>query len=79
MNTVTLAVPAVVISEAGIEAVNCVELLKVVVRFDPFQCTTDPFTKLVPVTVRVNAGLPAVVEAGLMLVRVGAGLLMVKG
>lgn len=35
-------------------AVSCVELTNVVARADPFQSTTDPFTKFVPVTVSVN-------------------------
>lgn len=61
LDTVIEAVPADAISEAGMMAVNCVELTNVVLRADPFQLMTDaftPFTKFVPITVRVNpAGL----------------------
>src|SRR5580700_6539687 len=35
-------------------AVSCVELTKVVVRAEPFQSTTEPVTKFVPFTVKVN-------------------------
>ena len=49
------------------------------VRFEPFQRTTDPFTKLDPFTVRSKAGPPAEAEDGLRLVIVGMGLLIVKG
>ena len=79
MKTVTLTVPAVTMSEAGIEAVSRVALTKVVVRLEPPHFTTEPFTKLVPVTVRVKADPPAVVEEGLRPPIVGVGLLMVKG
>ena len=65
-------------SAAGIAAVNWVEKTNVVVRFDPFQRTTEPATKLVPLTVSVKAAPPAVADAGLRLVVVGAGLLIVK-
>jgi len=58
LDTVIDAVPAEVISEAGIVAVSCVELTNVVARGEPFQSTTEPFTKFAPFTVRVNpAGL----------------------
>jgi hypothetical protein len=46
----------------------------VVVRSTPFHRTLDPETKLLPVTVRVKAGPPAVVEDGVMLVMIGTGL-----
>lgn len=71
--TVTLAVPAVAMSEAGIAAVNCVALTKVVVRALPFHCTVEPLMKFVPLTVNVNAAPPAVAEVGLMFVSVGTG------
>ena len=78
-NTVTFTVPAVAISPAIIEAVNWVELTKVVVLLDPPHCTTEPLTKFVPLTVSVNPEFPAVVDEGLRLVIVGAaGGLMVK-
>jgi hypothetical protein len=76
VNTVTVAVPAVDMSVARIAAVNWVADTKVVVRFDPFHCTTEPLMKPVPVTASVNAGPPAVAETGLRLVVVGTGLLI---
>ena len=54
LDTVTDADPAEAISEAGIVAVSCVELTNVVARGEPFQSTTEPFTKFAPFTVRVN-------------------------
>ena len=56
--TVTEALPAAAISAAGIAAVSWVALTKVVVRFAPFQRTTEPLTKLLPFTVSVKAGPP---------------------
>jgi hypothetical protein len=76
--TVTEAVPAVAISVAAIAAVNCVDDTNVVVRFAPFQRTIDPGTKPVPLTASANEAPPAVPEAGLRLVVIGAGLLIVK-
>ena len=54
LDTVIDAAPAEAISEAGMEAVSCVELTNVVVRPELFQSTTEPFTKFVPLTVRMN-------------------------
>jgi hypothetical protein len=51
-------------------------------RLTPFQRTTAPFTKSEPSKVNVKPGLPAGVEAGDKLVKVGGGfppLVMVKG
>ena len=76
--TVTFAVPAVAISPAGIAAVSCVALTKVVVRALPFHRTVEPFTKLLPFTVSVNAAPPTVAAFGLRLVIAGTGLLIVK-
>jgi hypothetical protein len=76
--TVTLAVPAVSISPAEMEAVNFLELLKVVVRSDPFHCTLAAETKLEPFTVRVKPGSPATAELGLIPVTDGTGLLTVR-
>lgn len=73
VNTVTLAVPAVAMSEAGIAAVNCVALTNVVVRALPFHCTIEALVKFVPLTVKVNATPPATPELGLIAVVVGAG------
>ena len=75
LKTVTFAVPAVTISLAGMAASNRVLETKVVRRSLPFQRTTEPLTKFVPVMVRVNPPLPATAVAGLMVVIVGAGLL----
>ena len=51
---------------------------KVVGRSLPFQRTTELLTKFVPVMVRVKPPLPATAVAGLMLLIVGAGLVMVN-
>jgi hypothetical protein len=50
----------------------------VVGRFAVFHWTTEVGTKLLPVTVRVKAGPPAVVEVGERLAFVGEGLLIVR-
>ena len=76
--TVTGTVPALAMSEAVIAAVTFVLLTKVVVRAEPFHCTTEVETKFVPVTVRVNAVPPAVMLLGESDVSVGTGLLIVK-
>ena len=78
LNTVTLAVPAMAMSEARIEAVSWVEETYVVVRSAPFQRTTELETKFVPFTVSVKAGPPAVAELGLRLVVVGTKFVIVK-
>jgi len=69
--TVTLASPAVVRSLAGIAAVSCVSLTKVVGRGLPFHSTVAPGAKLLPVTVRVKAGAPTGAAAGASDVTVG--------
>jgi hypothetical protein len=71
--TVMLAVPAAAMSAAVIAAVNRVLLTKVVVRADPFHFTVEVLTKLLPLTVSVKAAPPAVADAGLRLVIMGAG------
>lgn len=76
VTTVTLAVPTLAMSVAGIAAVNCVALTKVVVRGLPFHCTVEPLTKLLPLTVKVKAAPPAVAPFGFKLVIEGRGLLM---
>ncbi len=58
LNTVTEAVPAVAMSAAVIDALNWVEETYVVVRFDPFQRTTELDLKPLPFTVNVNAAPP---------------------
>jgi hypothetical protein len=79
--TVTLDVPGLATSAEGICATNCVAEIKLVGRLAPFHLTTDVPTKLLPVTVSTNAGLPAFVAPGLMLVScgAGAGAVMVNG
>jgi len=76
--TVTNAVPAAATFAAGTMAVSLVEETNVVARAEPFQLTVEVETKLVPLTVRVNWADPAVVEAGLIEVVVGTGLLIVN-
>src|SRR6266850_756366 len=73
LRTVTVAVPAVATSAAPIAAVSCVVLTKVVGRAAPFQLTVAPETKLLPVTVSVNAGLPAATLDGLIAAIAGPG------
>ena len=62
LKTVTLAVPALAKSAAGIVALNCVALPKVVVRSAPFQRTLEVLTKFVPITVSVRSALPTSAE-----------------
>src|SRR5260370_15779975 len=57
--TVTVAEPAAATSAAPIAAVSCAALTKVVALAVPFHCTAEPATKFVPLTVSVNAPLPA--------------------
>jgi hypothetical protein len=64
--------PALTMSPAEIAALNCVPLTNVVTRLFPPHRTTEPLTKLVPLTVSVNAELPATTEFGLILVIVAA-------
>ncbi len=67
-------------SAALMLAVNWVLDTNVVGRAPPTQYTVDPpGSKPVPFTVRVKAGPPAVADAGLKLVMVGTGLLIVNG
>ena len=67
------AVPIEAISEAGMEAVNCMLLIKVVVRSALFQRIMEPATKLFPFTVRVKDDPPTKAEAGLRFVVPGTG------
>ena len=73
LTTVTGTVPATAMSAAAIAAVNRVELTNVLVRAAPFQRTLEPLTKLVPLTVSVNAGPPAATLFGDSELTVGAG------
>lgn len=74
LNTVILIVPGLARSPAGIAAVSCELLTKVVGRFCPPQLITDEGTKLLPLTVNVNDPLPTSAEVGLRLVNCGSGL-----
>ena len=60
-------------SAAVIAAVNCVALTNVVVRELPFHRTTELLTKLLPVTVSVNAPEPALAVFGEIDVSTGTG------
>src|SRR5450755_4323859 len=71
--TVTPGVPAVLMSLARMEAVNCVALTKVVARALPLKLTTDEFMKFVPITVSVKPPLPVNANAGCNVVTVGTG------
>src|SRR6267142_1978970 len=74
LNTATDAVPAVARTVAGMDNVSCNAEPNIVVRFAPFQPTTDePATKFVPFTVNVNAASPTVADVGLRPVVVGTG------
>jgi hypothetical protein len=64
LTTVTEAVLAVAMSEAGMLAVNCDPFTKLVVRGLPFQFTTEPDTKPVPFTVSVNPAPPGATASG---------------
>jgi hypothetical protein len=76
--TVTLAVPAAVISDARIAAVTCKLLTNVVVRLAPLNWTVAPFTKPVPFTVSVNDPEPAKTAEGDNEESAGTALLTVK-
>ena len=74
LTTVTLAVPREARSVAGMAAVSCVPLTKVVGRSCPFHLTTAPETKPEPVTVSVNPGVPTAAVFGPRLEITGAGM-----
>src|SRR5882762_5030078 len=78
VTTVTDAVAAAARSEAGIAAVSCVALTKVVVRVAPFQRTLEPLTKLLPFRVRVKAAPPTLALEGESDVSEGAGVVIVN-
>lgn len=69
--TSTAKLPAAAMSEAGIEAVNCVALTNVVVLADPTQATVAPETNPLPFTVSVKALPPATAVDGASEVRDG--------
>ena len=64
LTTVTELVPAVAMSAASMVAFSCDVLAKVVARALPFHFTTEPETKPVPFTVRVNVGPPGADASG---------------
>ena len=73
LNTVTEGLPAVAMSLAGIAAVNCAVLTKVVVLATPFQRTCELEMNEEPFTVSVKAPPPAVALVGEMELRTGTG------
>ena len=73
LTTTTENVPAVATSAAVIWAVNWVLPTKFVVRSLPLNFTTAPLTKLLPLTVSVRAGSPAMALVEERLLMVGAG------
>ena len=75
----TLTVRAVAMSAAVIAAVSCVLLTYFVVRFEPFQRTTELLMKFVPLTVSVKAGPPGLAEDGLSPVITGKGFVTPAG
>jgi hypothetical protein len=74
--TVTLAVPAVAISEANIVVVICVLLTKVVALGAPLKLTMAPLKKPTPLTVSVNGAEPATALEGERELIVGTALLI---
>src|SRR5207245_8994222 len=77
VTTVIDAVPAVAMRAAGTVAVSCVAETNVVVSAVPFHLTVEPDAKLVPFTVSVNCGPPAVVQVGLSELIVGTALIVI--
>jgi hypothetical protein len=69
--TVTADVPAEAMLEAGMAAVNCMELTNVAVAAAPPKLTIDDATKFVPLIVSVKAAPPAAAVFGEMDVIVG--------
>ena len=70
--------PAVAISDAAIEDVNCAALTSVVGLATPLNVTTEPDTKPEPLTVSVKAAPPAVALDGVSDVIATFGLLIVN-
>lgn len=76
LETRTLATPAIPTRLAGIAAVSCVALTKVVGSRVPPKETWEPETKLVPFTVSVSAPLFWITKTGDIDEMVGSGLLV---
>jgi hypothetical protein len=72
--TVTASVPVDAMLDAGMAAVNCVELTNVVAGAAPPKLTIEAATKLVPLIVSVKAAPPAAALFGEIVVIVGAGV-----
>jgi hypothetical protein len=72
--TVAAGVPVEAMLAAGMAAVNCVELTKVVAGVDPPKLTVEAATKFAPLIVSVKAAPPATVLVGEIVVIVGVGL-----
>jgi hypothetical protein len=72
--TFTAGVPVEAMLAAGMAAVNCVELTKVVAGADPPKLTIEPATKFVPLIVSVKAAPPGTVQLGEIRLIVGVGL-----
>jgi len=69
--TVKAGVPVEAMLAAGMAAVNCVELTKVVAGADPPKFTIEDATKFVPLIISVKAPQPAAVLFGEMKVIMG--------
>jgi hypothetical protein len=76
VTTVIEAVPAAAMRAGGTVAVSCVAETNVVVSAVPLHLTVEPETKLVPFTVSVNCGPPAVAHVGLSELIVGTALIV---
>src|SRR5882757_5100900 len=72
VDTVMLARPEALISEAGMASVNWVELTKVVVLDAPFHNTVEPEVNPLPFTVKTIPVDPATTTAGARLPTIGA-------
>jgi len=72
-DTVICAVPTAAIRLASTGAVNWFALTTLVASAVWFQCTIASEPNPLPITVKVNAGPPAVAAFGLMLLMAGAG------
>jgi len=70
-DTHRVAVPTLVIRLAGTAAISCVELINVVLRAVLPHSTDAPDAKFVPFTVSAKPALPAITDAGEVLVMVG--------
>ena len=74
--TVIGIAPALASRVAGTVAVSCVELTNEVARAVAPACTSDCFANPVPVTVRVESGLPAFTVEGEIELIAGVGFVM---